>query len=79
MNAHYYSLRALDVARERWREAEQYRLAAAIAGARSAQPSRPRRLAAKLLATVSLGSAATVRRLDAHVADDLGRSIAPAE
>lgn len=79
MNAYLYSLLALDIARERTREAEQHWLAEAVAGAASARRSRPRRLAAQLLAAVSRGSAAIVRRLDACVADDLGRTLAPAE
>ncbi len=45
-------------------------------------PSRAttiRRRAAQLLAAVSRGCAGVVRRLDARVADDLGRTLAPAE
>lgn len=79
MNPHLYSLLALDIARERSLEAEQYWLAKALAGSRPARSSRLRRLAALLLAAVSRGSAAIVRRLDARVADDLGRTLAPAE
>jgi hypothetical protein len=74
---HYYliSLLALDIAREREREAEQRWL---VAGAPS-RPPRLRRLAARLLATISRGSASIARRLDSCIADDLGRSLAPAE
>jgi len=79
VNAYFYSLLALDVARERTREAEKHWLAQAAAGAASARPSRIRRLAAQLLAAVSRGAAAAVRRLDTRVADDLRRTLAPAE
>lgn len=79
MNAYFYSLIALDVARERTREAEAYWLAASVAGAAPARVSRVRRMAARALAAVSHGSANAVRRLDSHVADDLGRKLAPAE
>jgi len=58
VNAYFYSLLALDVARERTREAEKHWLAQAAAGAASARPSRIRRLAAQLLAAVSRGAAA---------------------
>jgi hypothetical protein len=79
MNAYFYSLLALDVARERTREAEKHWLAKAVAGAAPARHSRIRRVAAQLLAAVSRGAAAAVRRLDTRVADDLGRTLAPAD
>ena len=60
---------------ERGRDAERDRrrstAAAAASGARS--HVGPRRLAAIVLARISLGTAAAVRRLDACIADDLAR------
>jgi len=79
MNAYFYSLLALDIARERTLEAERYWLAEAVAGAAPSRPSRLRRTTAQLLAAVSRGTAGAVRRLDDRVADDLGRTLAPAE
>ena len=79
MNAYLYLLLALDVARERTREAEEHWLAQELAGLAPARPSPLRRPAARVLAAVSRGSAAIVRRLDECVADDLGRTLAPAE
>ena len=79
MNAYFYSLLALDIARERSLEAERYWLAASIAGTAPARRSAVRRIAATVLAAVSRSSATAVRRLDSRVADDLGRTLAPAE
>lgn len=90
MNHYLLSFLALDIARERAREAEQrwlestlhgYELHVTLGHVRTApsRATRLRRLAAQLLAAVSRGSAAIVRRLDACVADDLGRTLAPAE
>ena len=79
---HPWTLYALELARDRDREARQRRhlIEARAAGAAStAGPSRPRRAAALVFAAVSRGSAAAVRRLDDCVADDLGRSLAPTE
>lgn len=77
---HYpYALFALDIARERTREAERHWLEASLALDAPSQPSRLRRLAARALASVSRGFAWIVRRLDDCVADDLGRTLAPAE
>ena len=79
MNAYFYSLMALDIARERTREAEQNWLAASIIAAGPSRVSGSRRLAAKLLAAISRSSANAVDRLDSCVADDLRRTLAPAE
>jgi hypothetical protein len=79
VNHYLLSLLALDIARERSREAEQRWLESALAGTAPSRATRVRRLAARLLASVSRGSAWIVRRLDSCVADDLGRSLAPAE
>jgi hypothetical protein len=70
----YYTFLALDLAEERTREADRYRLAAA---ARAGQPESDRSFrhrTALLLASISRGSAAVVRRLDECVADDLAES-----
>ena len=45
----------------------------------TSHPSPLRRPVARLLAALSRGSAAAVRRLDDCIADDLGRSLAPSE
>ena len=84
MNPHLYYLLALDIARERSREAERRTLerrwlTGLPADTQPARASRVRRSLAQLLASVSRGSAWTARRLDSHVADDLGRTLAPAE
>jgi hypothetical protein len=74
----HYLFLALDIARERSAEAERnYRLSQLIAG--TSRPSTVRRLAARLVATFSRGSARIVRKLDDCVADELGRTLAPAE
>lgn len=73
---HYFTMVALDIARDRTREADMSRRAAL---ARAGQESRPgiiRRGLANGFALVSRGSAATVRRLDEHAADDLSRALA---
>jgi hypothetical protein len=74
-----YAIIALDLANERAREAAQDRLAAQARAGRPVRTSFPRRALANVLALVSRGTAAAVRRLDACVADDLGRSLAPTE
>lgn len=79
MNHYLYSLLALDIARERSREAEQRWLESTLARTAPSRRPRLRRLAARLLASVSRGSASVVRRLDSRVADDLGRTLAAAE
>jgi hypothetical protein len=76
---HPLTLYALEVSRDRDRDREVRRL---LAEARFERPARPSRLrlrrpAALLLAALSRGSAAAVRRLDDCVADDLGRSLSP--
>jgi hypothetical protein len=73
---HFYTMVALDIARDRTREADMSRRAAL---AREAQDSRPgiiRRGLASGFALVSRGSAATARRLDEHTADDLNGALA---
>ena len=77
MNHYLYSMLALDLARERSQEAQQRWLESRLVATTQSRPPRIRRVAARLLASVSLGSAAMVRRLDSCVADDLGRSMAP--
>lgn len=79
MNHYLLSLLALDIARERSQEAERYWLASTLRGTGPSRPPRLRRGAARLLASVSRGSASIVRRLDSRVADDLGRTLATAE
>lgn len=79
MNAYVYSILALDIARERSRDAERHALAVTAADATPSQRSRVRRLMAQLLAAVTRGSAVVVRRLDVGVADDLRHSMAAAE
>lgn len=79
MNAYLYSFLALDIARERSREAERHWLAVAATGATPARRSRLRHLVAQLLAAVSRGSAVVVRRLDASVSDDLRHALAATE
>jgi hypothetical protein len=74
-----YSFIALDLARQRSLEGERAWLAARLAADAPPRPSRLRRLLARLLASVSLGSAVLARRLDSRVADDLGRALAPAK
>jgi hypothetical protein len=76
VNQYLISMIALDVARERTREAEEHYRARQLTAGRPSIVSRGRRQTARLLASVSLGSAAVVRRLDTHVADDLGRTLA---
>lgn len=79
MNPHLYSLLALDIARERSKEAERSWLAASFAGTQPSPIARVRRHLAVLLAAVSRGSAWIVRRLDSRTADDLRRTLATAE
>jgi hypothetical protein len=79
---HPWTMYALEVAHDREREARQDRLVALVrrSGVTPiARPSRLRRPAARALAAVSRGSASAVRRLDGRVADDLGRSLNPAD
>ena len=67
---------AADYAMERRREADHRRLVALVTGHKI---SSVRRVAAQLLVAVSRASAAAVRRLDACLADDLGRALAPTD
>lgn len=76
---HPWTLYALEIERDREREARHARLAAEARAARTTRPSRVRRPAALALAALSRGSAVGVRWLDRCVADDLGRSLAPTE
>lgn len=79
MNHYAYGLLALDIARQRSLEAEQHYLEVQLAASAPARPSTIRRLAARSMAGVSRGSAWIVRQLDDRVADELGRTLAPAE
>jgi hypothetical protein len=79
VNAYFYSLIALDIARERSREAEESWLAASIVREASTAPSGIRRPMARLLAAVSRSSASAAGRLDTRVADDLRRTLALAD
>lgn len=75
MNAYTLSLLALDVARERSREAEKRWLVSQMSGEPQAGPFR--RAAARSMALVSRASASVAHRLDARVTEDL-RSALPA-
>jgi hypothetical protein len=79
MNPNLYAFLALDIAQQRERETEALWLAASIKAGQPSRPGRLRRGAALLLASVSRGTASAVRRLDECVADDLGRTLAPAD
>jgi hypothetical protein len=68
----YYTFIALDLAAERSREADNQRLANI---ARSGRDGSTRRTVAVGLAALGRVVAATVRRLDECVADDLAESI----
>jgi hypothetical protein len=68
----YYTFIALDLARDRAREANEWRLADA---ARTAHDSTVRRTVARALAGVGRLVAGAVRRLDDRVADDLAEGI----
>lgn len=74
-----YAFLAFDIANERVREADRHRFAAMAINDRASSASRARRLMARILASISRGSAAVVRRLDHGIADDLGRALAPTE
>ena len=75
----YYTMLALDLANERSREAEEWRLVKLARESRVGQPSAVRRGLARAAAAVSLAAAAATRRLDDCVAEDLGRSLAGAD
>ncbi len=76
---HLYAMLALDIARERTREARHYWLAASLVADRPARTTQLRRQLARVLAAVSRGAAWVARQLDSPTADDLGRALAPAE
>ena len=71
-----YTIIALDLARDRVREADMERQASAARAGRTDRSGLIRRSLATGLALVSRGSTAAVRRLDRRVADDLGRALA---
>lgn len=79
MNHYSYAILALDIARQRSAEAERHYLESQLLAGASPRTSPLRRLAARLVAAVSRGSAWIVRQLDARIADELGRKLAPAE
>ena len=79
MNHQLWAFLALDLARQRAEEANQYRRAWLATEGQPSFSSRLRRSLAQVLAAVSRGSAAVVRRLDSCIADDLGRTLAPTE
>ena len=68
---HSYTFLALDVARQRSREAVDAQRAHEAAAARSTRRGVVRSALAQALANVALGAAAGARRLDACTADDL--------
>jgi hypothetical protein len=70
----YYTFIAFELATDRAREADRYRLAAA---ARESRDRSTRRSIAIGLAVVGRLVARLVRRLDGCVADDLAESIRP--
>ncbi len=72
---HPWTLYALEVSRDRDREARNRHLLAAAPVDLTDHPSRLRRPMALILAALSRASAAGVRRLDDCVADELGRSL----
>jgi hypothetical protein len=76
---HPWMIYALEIARDREREARKHELAAQARAGAQARPSRLRRPVAIAFAAFSRGSAVLVRRLDDCVADDLGRALAPTE
>ncbi len=73
---HLYTMVALDIARDRTRDADITRRAALAREGQETRPGIVRRGLANGFALVSRGSAATVRRLDDHVADDLNKALA---
>ena len=73
---HYYTFLALDIARERERDAALQRRAELAGRDRIQRPSVVRRGLAHALALVSRGSTAAVRRLDDCVAEDLNQALA---
>ncbi len=78
---HFLYLYSQAVQRDRFHEleSEEHRLLAELRASRADETSRVRRSAALVLAALSRGSAAAVRRLDECVADDLGRALGSTE
>jgi len=76
---HPWTLYALEVSRDRDHAIHDRLLLADAPDDETGHPSRLRRPAARILAALSRGSAAAVRRLDDCIADDLGRSLAPSK
>jgi hypothetical protein len=76
VNPGLYTFIALDIARERSREAERNWLAASLANNRPSRTTRLRRQLARILAIVSRASGSIARRLDSRPADDLPRTLA---
>ena len=76
---HPWMIYALEITRDREREARKHELAVQARAGAPARPSRLRRPVAVAFAAFSRGSAVLVRRLDGCVADDLGRALAPTE
>jgi hypothetical protein len=79
VNSYLYAYLAMDMAQQRTREAEARFLEHSLRASAPESGSTVRSLAARAVASVSRGSASIVRRLDDRVADDLGRTLAPAE
>jgi hypothetical protein len=79
VNSYLYAYLAMDMAQQRTREAEERFLEHTLRAGAPDRASGVRSLAARAVAGVSRGSASIVRRLDDRVADDLGRTLAPAE
>ena len=77
MNAYTLSLLALDIARERSREAEERWRVARLNGQPQAGPFR--RVAARSMALVSRASASVAHRLDARVTEDLRQALPAAK
>lgn len=77
MTHYLYAFLALDIARQRAEEAERDWLIASLD--RPSSSARVRRTTARGFAIVSRGFAGLVRALDERVADDLGRTLAPAK
>jgi len=74
VNYYLHSYLALQLSRDRLREADQHREVAIAAGARPPLSAGVLRRVARVLATASRLAAIVVRRLDQSVADDLGRA-----
>ena len=79
MNHYAYVLMMLDISRQQSASSERRYRDARFAADIPATTSPLRRIAARLVASVSRGSAWIVRKLDDCVADELGRTLAPVE